>query len=276
MIADDLRRDDLSGSPERGSARPSGRVLTARRRLPSGRAVVGGLLVAIAALGAIVVSTSSSGPTEVRVVVADAAITPGILLGPDVLRVESMALPDALLDGTFDDTEELIGTVARSTLAPGELLQSGDVVESTAAQRSAAPAREMSLHLESTRIGGGELESGDRIDVIATYGTGDDAFTTVVLRDAPVVVVRSTDDAIGAARGVTLTLGLESRRDTVALAHAIDVAQISVVRTTTAQPDDEGVEPFRADPTTSDSDGDTGSDSPTEPDSTSADEDEGR
>lgn len=247
MIADDPRVADGARHAEPVGPRAD-RTLPSRRRLPSGRAVVGGLLVALAAIATIVVSTSSSGPQPIDVVVADTDITPGTRLGPDVLRVEAMALPDALVDGTFDDANELIGTVARSTIGAGELLQVGDVVEASAAQRAAAPTREMSLHVDSTRIGGGQLESGDSVDVIATYGTGDDAFTTLVLRDARVVSVRTSDDAIGSARGVTLTLGLGSRDETMALAHAIDVAQLSIVRTTTADPDDDTVEVFRAEP----------------------------
>jgi len=250
MIADDLRRAEQgrdTSTPAATSPRVTGRVLAARRRLPSGRAVVGGLLVALAAVGAIVVSTSSSGPPTVAVVVADTDITPGTALGPGVLRVESMALPDSVLRGTFDDVDELQGTVARSTLESGELLQRGDVIAASSAQRAAAPTREMSLHLASTRIGGGQLESGDRVDVLATYGAGDDAYTLVVLRDAPVISARASDDALGSARGITVTLGLATRDETVALAHAIDVAQLSVVRTTTAEPDPTPSQPFHPD-----------------------------
>jgi Flp pilus assembly protein CpaB len=236
MITDDVRAE----SGRRETHGPSrGPVLTVRRRLPGGRAIVGGLLVALAAVGAIVLSTSGSGPAVVDVVVAGVEISPGTRLSADVLRVESLALPAELLEGTFDDPEELAGTVSKSSLSPGELLQHGDVVEATAAQRAAAPSREFSLHLDADRVGGGQLESGDRIDVVATYGGGDDAYTVVVLRDAPVIASRSNDDAIGSSRGVTLTLGLSTRADTVALAHAVDVAQLSIVRTTTSETDDD-------------------------------------
>ena len=244
MITDDVRRAEPTRPETQGAAR--GRVLTARRRLPGGRAIVGGLLVALAAVGAIVLS-ASSGPPTVDVVVAAVEISPGTPLSADVLRVESLALPDELLDGTFDDPQELGGTVSKSSLSPGELLQHGDVVEATAAQRAAAPTREVSLHLDANRVGGGQLESGDRVDVVATYGTGDDAYTVVVLRDAPVVAARSNDDAIGSSRGVTLTLGLDTRADTVALAHAVDVAQLSIVRTTTATADEDDPGIYRPD-----------------------------
>ncbi len=232
------------------------RVLTRPRRLPGGRAVVGGLLVAVAALGAIVLATSGSGPRNVEVVVASRPIAPGDALGPDVLRVESMPVADGLVRHTYANPTQLEGTVSRSSLEPGELLQPGDVVESTAAQRAAAPAREITVQLEADRVGGGALEAGDRVDLIATYGSGADAFSTVVLVDAAVLDARTTADAIGSSRRVVVTLALRSRAETVAVAHAADVAQMRLVRTTTAVPDDDPVATFHAvDPGTDDAGG---------------------
>ena len=147
----------------------------ARTRLPSGRALVGGLLVAGAAMGSIAVSTAGGDEAAIPVVVADGALEPGARLGPDNLRVVEMALPEALVAGTYGDIPTLEGTVARSHVADGELLQSGDVVESTSAQRAAAPAREFALRLDADRVVAGRLEPGDAVDVIATYGTGTDA-----------------------------------------------------------------------------------------------------
>lgn len=230
---------------------PAGRP-RARRRGASGRAVLGGLLVSVAALGAIVIASSGSGPDAVDVVVASRPIAPGDRLGDEVLRIEQIAVPSGLLESTFADVAELEGTVSRSSLSPGELLQQGDVVASTAAQRAAAPSREITLHLDADRVGGGALEAGDRVDVIATYGTGTDAVSTVVLVDAAVLSARSTDGAIGSARGVVVTLALDSRADTVALAHAADVAQVRIVRTTTATPDEGGVAPYRVEDADSD------------------------
>lgn len=238
-------RDHLDAGPARST--------TARRlhgigrtRLPSGRALVGGLLVAGAAVGSIALSTSGGGPAEVTVVVADGTIEPGTGLGPGNLRLVEMALPAELLSGTYGDIPSLEGTVSRSRVADGELLQAGDVVESTAAQRAAAPAREFALRLDADRVVAGRLEPGDAVDVIATYGTGADAVTLVVLRDADVLSVQTSDEALGTSRSVLLTLALDDRASTVALAHAVDVAALNVVRTTTSAAEDgSGLEPYQ-------------------------------
>lgn len=243
MITEHDRRTVLGAEDVATPRRVHGRH---RRPLPSGRAVVGGLLVASAALGAVAIATSGSGPATVPVVVADGTIEPGALLGPRSVRLVEMALPAELLASTFDDPAELEGTVSRSRLADGELLQDGDVVAATAAQRAAAPAREFSLRLDAHRVVAGRLDAGDTVDVLATYGNGADATTSVVLGDARVIAVETSDDRIAGSQTVLLTLALDAREDTVALAHAVDAASINVVRTTTATPD-EPVEPFTLD-----------------------------
>lgn len=222
------------------------RRLGPRRGVPSGRAALGGLLVAGSAIGAIALAGAGSGPDVVPVVVADGTIEAGAALGPDSLRVEHMALPAALVDSTYADTRSLEGTVSRSRLVDGELLQPGDVVESTAEQRAAAPAREVSVRLDADRVVGGRVEAGDRVDVLATYGTGVEAVTVVVLADASVLAASSDDDGLGSGRSVVLTLALVDRAQTVALAHAIDVAALNVVRTTTSADDDGGLDPYTA------------------------------
>lgn len=247
MITERPERVTPDGDGDGGGAVSGPRRPHSRRRptRPSGRALVGGLLVAGAALGSLLVATAGTGPAEVPVVVADGTIEVGDPLGTANLRVAQMALPAELVDGTYDDPTALAGTVARSRLDDGELLQSGDVIESTSAQRAAAPAREFALRLDTDRVVAGRLEAGDAVDVIATYGTGADAVTVVVLHDSAVLSVQSNDDALGSARTILLTLALDDRASAVSLAHAVDVAALNVVRTTTSAPDDSGLEPYR-------------------------------
>ena len=166
MITEHDRRTVLDPPPD---ATPPRRSHGGRRRAaPSARAVVGGLLVAAAAVGSIAVASSGGEPATIPVVVASAPIEPGRPLGPENLEVAEMALPSQLVESTFDDPAALRGTVSRSRLEPGELLQDGDVVASTAAQRAAAPSRELSLRLDAHHAAlGVELEDVVQIDVDA-------------------------------------------------------------------------------------------------------------
>lgn len=236
-----------NGSGDSSPGRSTRRSIPLRRGMPSGRAMVGALLIAIAMVAAVGLSRASGAPATQPVLVASGAIAPFDTLGPHNLSVADLALPDEILDFTYSDPADLVGTVSRSHIAPGEILHPGDVVESTGAQRAAAPAREVSLRIDHDRAVDGRLDTGDRIDVLATYGNGVDALTFVVLADVPVLSVATADSRIGSSGTVVLTLALDRRRDTVALAHAVDNADLTVVRTTTATSDDSDVStpPFR-------------------------------
>jgi len=114
MITETTRvSGDAPASSNGATSHGHNRALAMRRRLPGGRALVGGLLVAVAAVGAIVLAGAGSEPATVPVVVAANDIDPGDLLGPTTLRVEQMALPEALVASTYPDATALDGTVAR-------------------------------------------------------------------------------------------------------------------------------------------------------------------
>jgi Flp pilus assembly protein CpaB len=188
-------------------------------------------------VASIALARSANAPAVESVVVASASIRPGDALGPENLTTRDLTLPGEVLATTYSNPSALEGTVARSHIEAGELLQRGSVVESTATQRAAAPSREVSLRIDSDRAVEGRMEPGDRIDVLATYGNGIDAVTLVVLTDAAVLSVSRSEGGVASARAVVLTLALDSRADTVALAHAVDNADVTVVRTTTATGD---------------------------------------
>lgn len=236
--------DEKAASTADKTATQPGPSLAGGAHRLSGRALVGGLLIALATVGALLLSGAKE-ESLVPVVVATEVIEAGTPLGPDLLETVEMALPEALINNTFGQVDVLHGTVARSHLEPGDLIQRGSIITATAAQRLAAPAREISLRLESDRVVDGNLENGDRIDVLATYGTGASAYTVVVLSDAAVLSVRALDSSLGSSRTVVLTLALPSRADTVALAHAVDVANVTIVRTTTAEVDASELHPFQ-------------------------------
>src|SRR2546421_9053198 len=69
------------------------RLLTRRRNLPSGRAVVGGFLVAIAALGAFVAARDTGGGPSHHYGVAAHDVIAGTTLKSTDLRTEAVDLP---------------------------------------------------------------------------------------------------------------------------------------------------------------------------------------
>lgn len=190
--------------------------------------MVGGLLVAAAAVGVTAASTAGGDHPGNEVVVATAAVDPGSVIPAGAVRVERADLPASTADRTFSDPDEVVGGVALAPLEPGEVVQRSAV---RTGGGTAPHARTLAFALERSRALNGELRRGERVDVLATHGTGDTALTTVVAAGATVVAVDAGDaGTVGSTGTVVLTLAPERPEEVLALAHAVDTAGVTVVR----------------------------------------------
>ena len=137
-----LDRGNRANGSEAPAAAPPRRI-ERRVPLPGGRAVVGGLLVTLAAVG-VFVSWAAAGEDVTRpVVVAAADIRPGEVIGADDVEVRSLELPAALADGAYADPQPLVGAVAVAPLAEGELVQRSAVAERGVPVAGSIPAAEL-------------------------------------------------------------------------------------------------------------------------------------
>lgn len=208
--------------------------------------MLGGFLVAASMVGLYYVSTQTEGGPERSYVVARRAVPPGAKLQPADLGRLPIDLPPATAGRAFTDADALIGTTVIAPLAEGELIQSSAVV----AKPSEASSREVTFAVAGSTLAEG-LEAGERIDVLATYGTGDDAFTTVVLRSALVVGLdRGDRPRVGDGREASVTVAVDDPADAVAAAHAVQLAKLTVVRATGAAPYPGTAPTFRQAPVT--------------------------
>lgn len=205
------------------------------RGLPSGRAVIGGLLVTAAAL---VVFTGYAGAgTEPRgrAVTVTGAVPSGHVLRGSDLSVAEVDLPDDTASGSFDSVEEVVGSVTLTPLAGGDLVQRSAV---HAGDADRPPAHEFSFPIAPERAVGGGLRAGETVDLFATHGSGPDAYTTVLARGAPVVAVQDAGRSTLAGGGLVLTLALTTPDQVLDTAHAAQVAELTVVRSTGVAVDD--------------------------------------
>lgn len=219
-----------------GTARVEPPRLVARRRnLPSGRAVVGGFLVAIAALGAFVAARgTSSGPSRRYVVVAHDILAGTTLQAAD-LRTEAVDLPSELAGRAFTDPAVVVGRVATATMASGELVQASAVVGGDAAD----PRFQLSVPVERSRALDGLLVPGESVDILATYGTGSDGVTLVVVRKAEVLRVDlGQRGTLTANNDAIILVAVTSPDDALAVTHAAQAGKITLVRATAASGDD--------------------------------------
>lgn len=219
--------------PLRRKGQAPRRAAPARRRraVPGGRAVLGGLLVAASVVGLYYASTRANAGPRPSWVVARRALPPGARLGPDDLARESFDLPPAVAARAFHEPSELVGATLIAPLAAGDLVQATAVV----AKPSAPPSREVTFTVPRATLGA-SLEDGERVDIVATYGAGGDAFSTVVLRQALLLAVSRGAARVGGEGDVAVTVAVDDPNDAIALVHAAQIAKITLVRATGAAP----------------------------------------
>lgn len=205
-----------------------GRPLKRRGALPTGRAVVGGFLVALSALGIFTAySRAAAGPSE-RFLVARHDIAAGARLTPDDLVLLPMDLPEVVVSSAvFSDKRAVVGATAVGPIRGGELVQAGDVVNT----RSGPDELELSFSIESARALAGTLRAGEHVDVFATFGAGADTYTMTVVRQARVVVAQ-TDRRSLATSWVIVSLALRSSDEALAVTHALRAGEVTLVRST--------------------------------------------
>ncbi|HUH08238.1 MAG TPA: RcpC/CpaB family pilus assembly protein [Egibacteraceae bacterium] len=166
-----------------------------------------------------------------RVAVAAIELRPGAVLTSASFAFTDIDADDALLATLLepDRAAAMVGSIASASLRPGDLIRAGDLVEPAAPSQR----RAMSIPVEPARAVGGQLRSGDRVDVIEVR----DGAASYVVTDAEVLAVADP----GGARGLS---GLGAFSITVAvddaaalrLAAAIQADRVQIVRSTGSAP----------------------------------------
>src|SRR6266540_836661 len=222
-----------SAGPVLGSpAVTEGRQVLRRKGLPSGRAVTGALLVAVAAVGVFAAyQNANRGPSTAYVVVVHDVPLGGRLTPADV-GLRKLDLPPSLAGRAFTSPDAVIGTVTLAPLASGELVQRSTVVPDEADGAFEVP---LPLPAEELPV---TLVNGDRVNVLATYSDAG-GYTVEAVLDAVIVDVGGgTSGGITSSGKRTITLGLRSREDVLAVTHALRAGQITLVRGTLAAESD--------------------------------------
>lgn len=203
------------------------RTITRRRALPGGRAVVGGFLVTVAAVGIFGAYTNASAGPTTSYIVATRDVAVGTQLVDTDLALVPLDLPPGQRARAFDTPGVLVGATVIGPLSEGDLVQSSGVV-------AAEPGVEqLSFAIAADRAVAGRLRPGERVDVLATYGSGESAWTEAVLRDALLVQVdEEGSEALGGDRTEVLTVAVTEAAETLRLAHAVNAGEVTVVRTT--------------------------------------------
>jgi Flp pilus assembly protein CpaB len=193
--------------------------------LPGARAIVGGMLVALAGVGTFVAWQRATAPPGMAFAVAAQAVAPGEALTRDDVRFESIELPPGVAAAAFSDPASLEGRVALGPIGEGELVQLGQVSD----QGGAEPSAEFSFSVDRDRAVDGRLRQGDRVDVFVTV----DERTTAVAEDMQLVDVRERDGGSFASGGeLTVTVAITDPDLRADLIHAAREGEVTLVRST--------------------------------------------
>ena len=199
--------------------------ITRRRALPGGRAVLGGVLMAVAVVGVFVAYDRAGRPPDDSIVVAAHAIRLGEVLDATDLRTVHGELPGGA--AAFAEVDGLVGHVALGPIGEGEIIQAASVTEDA----SQDAAHEVAITLPGRQIAVGRLKPGDRVDVFVTR----DERTTSVVRGARVVQIDAEDSgSLTSDREISIVVAVPDGATVAALVHALRTGDVTVVRSTFA------------------------------------------
>jgi Flp pilus assembly protein CpaB len=210
-----------------GGDEPVSRVIGPRRALPGTRAVVGALLVTVAAVGTFALATGGDDGPSTRYAVATHDLAPGDVIGPEDVALVAIDLPPAQAGSAFTAVAGLEGSVMRGPLARDAILTRAGLERAADAPESRY--REVSFAVPRARALDGDIVPGDLVDVVSST----DLDTLVLTERATVIAVSDAEDgALVDGADVVLTLALPDAAEAVAVAHGGARGELSVLRAT--------------------------------------------
>ncbi len=225
----------ISPAVEHRDARVSRlKIIAPRRGLPNGRALLGALLISLAAIGAYVGATSGSDGPSTEFLVLTTPIGAGEPVALSAVALRPMDIPDEMSASALNSTVGLDGATALRDLRAGELLSVDDLL--AAPLVDGAPigsVHEVSIPVPLDRTPSG-LVRGDRVTVLSTLRILDTPTTVVALEDAVVVSFESGSSQIGSTGSGVLTLAIADADSVVSTAHLSQQGNLTVVRSTRA------------------------------------------
>ena len=205
-------------------------LLRSKRRLPSGRAVMGGLLITLSVLGVLLASRLGDDATFQDVVVARQDVAPGT-----VLEAQHVAQIRLRLDGSADwvmsDVDDVVGSVLLGPVGRLEFIQRANIAD-VASGSTATGLAEVSIAIEPARAPR-NITPGEVVSILATFDDVEPAFTELVA-DRVVVLSFTDGQADFSTTDSVLRLGVADGQLASDIITAAQTGEISVVGVTGA------------------------------------------
>ena len=206
-------------------------ILSPSRRLPSGRAVLGALLITLAVLGILLATRLGDQATIRRVVVATEDLAPGTVLEPQHLTSVEIRLAEEV-DFVFENPEDLYGTVLLGPLDESEFVQFANLA---AGNPDSVPTGlvEVSIEVEAVRAPS-SLTAGELVTLVATFPNDEPAVTRVIARNVPVLSYDPGNSEFNSTGDTVLRLGIDDGETASEIVTASITGDVSVIGVTGA------------------------------------------
>ena len=200
--------------------------------------------MAAAAVGVFAAYLDATAAPRTSFLVARTSVDPGTRIPDAQTLAELFELRPIALEGQIaeravagEDLEDVVGQLVVSPLTPGDLLLRSGLVPDD----SVWGAEQLSFAIDPAMAVAGQLRPGERIDVLATYGTGASSWTAYVVRGVPLVRIAGGEGGGLGASPLVVTVALPSAVDVQALAHAVHTADVVVSRSAATGAVDEAI-----------------------------------
>ena len=220
-----------NSSESTGETAVAAKVLKPRRGLPSGRAVVGALLVTISAVGSFALASRNDGTPGTSYLMSTRAVEAGTAITLDDVAFMPMVLPHPAAANAITSAAGVVGAISVRDLSAGDVVTGRDLIP--AAAPGGVPVgvvHELSLPVASDRIVG-RTGAGDRVTVLVALQHDGEEASVVAAED--VLVLQWSPDGARSGSGV-LTLALDDADAAMGLSHLVRQGDVTVVRTTRA------------------------------------------
>jgi Flp pilus assembly protein CpaB len=205
-------------------------LLRSKRRLPSGRAVLGGLLITLSILGVLLASRMGDDATFHDVVVAREDLAPGTVLEAQHVAEIRLRL-DESADWVFSDLDDVLGSVLLGPVGRLEFVQRANIAEVPAGSAASGLA-EVSIAIEPSRAPR-NITPGEVVSILATFDDVEPAVTELVA-DRVVVLSFTDGEADFSTTDTVLRLGVSDGQLASDIVTAAQTGEISVVGLTGA------------------------------------------
>lgn len=196
-------------------------------------------VAAIAASGADLAAHAARPTLLEKVTVAATSLPAGTVVTAADLAEVDLLVPRGFSQPPPAPLGQLVGRVLLVPVTRGQQV----FADEAAAPKSGRAMRQISFGLPLSHALAGALEVGDRVDVLATSGTGSGAVTTVLGRALAVTAVTAPQSGLSAASDPTIAVTLACPDSETALQIANGAASQTIwldLANGAARPDDPG------------------------------------